>query len=148
MSLLTCGIWDLSAPVSRCLCEHRACAFQLMTGNGGLPHSKTKHQEMLCRSDERQKMSGKMLNGRAWGEGWVYWVVIAHPTGNSCLGFEAGQKTCCSLGLDFCFACIFFALPCTYGARVSLTSGFARGSSFSCHLFAPHQALSQMTDFK
>lgn len=65
-------------------------------------------------------MSGKMLNGRAWGEGWVHWAVIAHSTGNSCLVLEAGQKTCCGLGLDFCFACIF-ALPCTYGARVSLT---------------------------
>lgn len=93
-------------------------------------------------------MSGKMLNSRAWGEGWVHWAVIAHPTGNSCLVLEAGQKTCCGLGLDFCFACFFFALPCTYGARVSLTSGFARGSSFSCHFFAPRQALSQMTDSK
>lgn len=93
-------------------------------------------------------MSGKMLNRRAWGEGWVHWAVIAHSTGNSCLVLEAGQKTCCGLGLDFCFACVFFALPCTYSARVSLTSGSARGSSFPCHLFAPRQALSQMTDFK
>lgn len=53
-------------------------------------------------------MPGKMLNGSAWGEGWVHWVVIApHSTGNSCLVLEAGQKNCCGLGLDFCFACIF-----------------------------------------
>lgn len=63
------GIWDPSALVRRCLSEHRACAFQLMTGNGGLPHSKTKHQEMRHRSDERQKCLRKMLNRERLGGG-------------------------------------------------------------------------------
>lgn len=46
------------------------------------------------------------------------------------------------------FACVFFALLCARGARVSLTFSLARGSSLSCHLLSPRQALSQMTDFK
>lgn len=49
--------------------EHCACAFQLMTGNGGLPHSKAKHREMWRRSDEKQKCLRKMFNGERLGGG-------------------------------------------------------------------------------
>lgn len=101
-SLLACGIWDPSAPVRRCLCEHHACAFQLMTGNGGLPHSKTKHQEMRRRSDERQKCLRKMLNGERTGRRAEY-AGGQLPTVLEILAWfwKLGQKTCCGLGLDF-----------------------------------------------
>lgn len=71
-----------------------------MTGNGGLPHSKAKHQEMWRRSDEKQKCLRKMLNG----EGWVHdGGCVRFPAVLEILAWfwRLGQKTCCGSGLDF-----------------------------------------------
>lgn len=116
-----------------------------MTGNGGLPHLKIEHQEMQCRSDERQKCLRKMSNGEKLGmlggDCLLYWKFLP--------GFGGwGRKPVVAWVWVLLFACVFFALLCARGARVSLTSSLARGSSLSCHLLSPRQALSQMTDFK
>lgn len=75
-----------------------------MTGNGGLPHSKTKHQEMWHRSDERQKCLKNVEQGETGGGGGGGGYAGGQlPTVLEILAWfwRLGQKTCCGLGLDF-----------------------------------------------
>lgn len=109
MSLLTCRIWDLSAPVSPCLCEHLACAFQLMTGNGGLPHSKPNTKK--CRAGqmkgknvwknvEQESLGGGL--GTLGGDCPLYWKFLP--------GFGGWAENLLWLGSGFLF-CLHLFCP-------------------------------------